>query len=95
MKAAIYKFEIFLNDEPTNIEMPTSSQILYVDSQHNRLFIWVRVWLDLGREIITRSFRVFGTGHEHDKELFENYVGSTVTTDDRFVWHVFEVDNES
>lgn len=72
------------------LEMPASAQPIRVDrSDRGGLAV---MWFLLnmqnapGEEKVTRTFRIFGTGHEIPPGY--RYLGSTPEA--AFIWHVFE-----
>lgn len=85
----IYKYNLELTAGPQFVEMPQDSKVLSVQNQHGNFAMWARV--NTGEEKKqTRTFRIFGTGHELQEE-YKTYIGTVQMGD--FVWHVLELNN--
>lgn len=80
-----YQFEI---SDGFNLLMPYDSDILSVQVQENQPCMWVLV--DTNQPVITRRFRIFGTGFTNLDELgkFWNFISTFQMPP--FVWHLFE-----
>lgn len=73
----IWKFPLVTKDGlKAEVEMPAFSQILDVRSQAGILCLWARVDTDQPTPNEVRTFRVYGTGHEIDRNIPQEYVGS-------------------
>lgn len=81
---AIYKYQVPVDGQIHDYSIPTGAIVRHVDQQGNYPHLWVEVQSDA--PTVTRTFRVFGTGHPIPDGFV--YVGSTM--DGPFVWHVFE-----
>lgn len=77
----VYKYAIDLE-----VKMPSQAQIVCVDTQQDKPFIWAVVDTESPEEI--RAFRVYGTG-ESIPDGLRRYIGTYRVGP--FVWHVFEV----
>lgn len=81
----IWKFEL----EDGKVKMPACAVIRHVGCQRTTVCIWAEVVSDAPLE--TRTFEVFGTGHEIpvSKGQRYRYLG-TAQDFAGFVWHVYE-----
>ena len=86
----IWKFPLDFADK-VEIQMPCFAAIIHVGVQHERLCLWAII--DIDQPLVTRRFRVIGTGHEYPDCLPEKYIGTVFQ--DVFVWHIFEVPENS
>lgn len=78
----VHKFPLLIDGE-NRIEVDGSSAVLHVGMQ-SMVTIWLCV--DTEGQKRTRTFRIFGTGHE----IPEGYLPCGSCFDGPFVWHVFE-----
>ena len=70
------------------LQMPQGAKLLHVGWQRNDICIWALV--SPLRDLVYRNFLVAGTGHPiEDSETLE-FVGTAITPDQSFVFHVFE-----
>lgn len=96
MPRAMFRYRVVVNDRPQAFQL--SGDPLHVEAarlgvgpeaQHVVDF-WAEGDDDFARDYrITRTFRVFGTGHplpEHAR-----WWGTTARTGEGFVWHLYEV----
>jgi len=75
-----------------DIEMPKDAKILSIGVQHKEPKMWVQV--DTKNEKETRSFAMFRTGYDMDrvlKNLDLKYLGTFLVSDDKLVFHLFEI----
>jgi len=86
MRTAIWKFS-FHNFPSTNIMMDPEAQVIHVAYQHGVICLWAMVNPDAVQ--VVRKFRIFGTGFDFDPNGL-NFIGTVLTADEQFVWHVFE-----
>lgn len=86
----IYKYIISSN--AAVVAMPEDAYVLSTAFQGKDLCIWARVDTDI-KEIESRTFRVFGTGHPipQDMGLMYDFIG-TAFMDNGLVFHVFELE---
>lgn len=84
----IFKYKLEVGDK-MHIDMPSGAEVLAVQVQYDTVCIWALV--DPDRPTQTRTFRVFGTGHEMPQSEALNYIGTFQLLDGQFVGHVFEV----
>lgn len=84
----IYKYLVEIQDEQT-IYLPIGAQILSVQVQNGKPYIWACVRLDV--EIEARRFRLYGTGHNIEGENVLKYLGTFQLLGGRLVYHLFEV----
>lgn len=83
----IYKYKLELG-EVDQITMPEKANILQIGAQHGSLWIWALVDTDNPDE--TRTFRLYGTGHEIEDLKNLQYIGTVSVMEGRLVLHVFE-----
>lgn len=90
MNKTIWKFE--LDPYKTKIPMPVGSEILTIQTQNEKPFIWALLCPD--EKIETREFEIYGTG---DLMTIQNSIGATLSyintfqlEDGKLVFHVFE-----
>lgn len=69
-------------------EMPAGAQMLHVDAQSDHITIWARV--DPNAPKRTRQFILCGTGHPAPDEMDARHIGTALTENGTYVWHVFE-----
>ena len=91
MTRLIWKFIIPLRSTPDShtipIEMPDEAQILAVREQGDALCFWAQIHQTERR--VTRTFAVFGTGHEMPPGNFD-YLGTAMFLNGELVLHVYE-----
>lgn len=78
----VWKFPLPLAPE-VNVMMPEGAQVLYVGNQAGTIALWALV--DPDKSLVTRVFRIAGTGHDVPDGV---YVGTV--QQGPLVWHVFE-----
>ena len=81
----VYKYEIPIVGEFT-IDMPFLAQFLKVDFQNNTPVMWFLI--NTKHEKIRRTFKVYRTGHQIDKDVVKNYLG-TMQNKSGLVLHLF------
>ncbi len=90
-KNIIYKYPLPIDVMPTakefSIKMPLGAEVLMVDSQGNKGFLWARVEIENREE--ERQFCIYATGEEFDSRA-RAYIGTVFTATGSRVWHVFE-----
>lgn len=80
----IWKYLINIIDDNQNIIMPTGARLVHVGQQHEQIGLWFEV--DPQEKCsVSRSFRVFGTGHPIENG---SHIGTVVMIP--FVWHVYD-----
>lgn len=86
--AEIWKYEIEVADEATELVMPEGAEFLgrVEATSYGTLLLWATV--DPARTIASRRVRVYGTGQTFDPEVMQ-YVGTARAG--ILIWHVFEV----
>ena len=84
----IYKYEI--KPGKFTLVMPSEADILHIDMQGNKPFMWVKGDTDL--PLRERGFKAFGTGHEITDDGDWIHAGSFLMNGGSLVWHVFEDD---
>ena len=89
MELTIWKFQFLPNDRIT-IEMPVAAKILSLQVQNDIPCIWAVV--DPKAQIETRTFIMFGTGHQINVDLQQryNFIGSFQMMNGHLVFHLFE-----
>lgn len=84
----IWKFGLKIADHQ-EVTMPVGAEILAVQWQGDRLFMWAIV--DSRAEREQRRFHVFGTGHGLPNGVrAEHHIGTVQQMGGALVWHVFE-----
>ena len=84
----VYKY--ILNPGSTTLRLPCNAQVLSVASQGESLCLWA--WLRPGNPSETRTFEVYGTGHEiPDVEGERKFIGTAQMLGGALIWHVFEL----
>ena len=87
MTRCIWKFPVVMTDAFI-LPMPSGAEILCVQSQHERGWIWAIV--DPDAPLIDRVFRLVGTGHPIAQSKLL-YIGTFQQHAGALVWHLFEV----
>lgn len=84
----IYKYPLEIRDSFT-LEMPEGAEVLTLQLQEGKPYIWVLV--DPTADRIPYTFYMFATGRiEEEKKLNKkNYVGSYQLANGRLVFHLF------
>jgi len=82
-----YEFDLYHVGKIATITMPGGARVLYVGVQRPG-FICLWAMVDANAKPVSRTFRVYGTGHPMD-EPANHYLGTCM--DGPYVWHVFEV----
>lgn len=83
----VFKYELPVGDE-VSIDMPRGAEILHVDVQNHRPYLWARV--DASAPPEARHFRFAGTGHTLDDRVGK-HVGSFLMEGGHLVFHIFEL----
>lgn len=83
----VHKFTLEIS-AITVLHMPANAKVVHVAVQNEHVCLWAYVDLNLSAE--TRCFKVYGTGHSIDGDI-KGHIGTCLTSDGRFVWHVFEI----
>lgn len=86
MKTVIWK--LILLPHINEYQMPVKSELLHVAFQHGVPHIWFRCCPDSPKE--TRYLMFTGTGIPIDGGEYK-FIGTLLTDDQNFVFHVFEV----
>jgi len=86
MNTVVWKFPIEIGGK-FKLEMPHVSRIIHVAMQGDTPCMWVLCSPDNPQ--VERTFTVHGTGHPVERN--ENYIGTFLTPNGTYVWHVFEV----
>lgn len=84
----IYKYPVPLQDE-FELELPYGANICLFATQGagSRVRLWIEHSATGNPRMVTRRFRLLGTGHTFEGDGFA-HVGSVVAGS--FVWHLFE-----
>lgn len=71
------------------VELPRVYRPLKLGMQGDRLCLWIMV--DPTTQKVKRDVMIFGTGHQIASHVANDadFVGSVITPDGQFVWHVF------
>lgn len=85
----IFKYEIPIQGD-FDLKMPDLSKILSFQVQRNTPMLWAIV--NPGNNIVTRHFKIVGTGQElnYNPDSMD-YIGTVLTEDGNLVWHLFEL----
>lgn len=83
----IWKYPLLISDRVT-LDMPMDAQVLTVQVQHDIACLWVLC--DSNQSLVTRHFKVIGTGHPIPANIME-YVGTFQIEEGALVFHVFEL----
>lgn len=86
MNKIIYKYPLEFTN-PQTIKLPSSAEILYVNSQGNTPTIWAIIDTN-DKSTIEVNVYIIGTGQVFDASN-KLYVGSCTTENGIFVWHIF------
>ena len=84
----IWKYEISSPD--LSIQVPKGGKVLTVQTQHGIACIWILI--DLTKDLESRRFITYGTGHRIDisEEQLE-YIGTWQMSNGNLIFHTFEV----
>jgi len=88
-KTAIWKFHLAIINLQT-IQMPKGARILSVQAQRNQVCLWAMVNPDPEIPSQTTEIEMHGTGHIFTEGNLK-FIGTVLTENGNFVWHVFEV----
>ncbi len=91
MSRHIWKYKFRTTDEFT-IDMPHGSRILDIQTQDYEPCMWAEV--DNNYPLITRIFRIYGTGHELPNKPGD-YIKTYQEHDGGLIWHVYEITQPS
>ena len=81
---AVWKYPIPVEAE-FGIQMPAGAKVLHVGTQRGNPTLWALV--DTDAPPVGVDFQIAGTGHEAPGWT---YVGTFLTTNDMYVWHLFQ-----
>lgn len=87
MEQVVWKFPLNTNSENV-FKFPVDSQILDVKIQNDSICMWVLMGASSTSTI--RRFVIVGTGHPFQYAI-KRHIGTVMTRDHSFVFHVFEV----
>jgi hypothetical protein len=85
---SVWKYNIPIGDEPTELVMPKGAKFLHVGNQKDVYCIHVWFLVNPALHVETRTFKVHGTGHIINGNQ-EKYCGTVQISP--YVWHLFEV----
>lgn len=85
MSETIHKYP-FRCEDHFELEMPQGALILAVQAQAGQPCVWARVFPDGPK--VTRRFRLAGTGHPLEGNLW--YIGTFQLLEGKLVFHLFE-----
>jgi hypothetical protein len=84
----VHKFPLLM-ERATELEIPLGAQLLHAAWQQGAPTLWFLVDPTQGKE--RRLFVIVATGETlHYREGSLAFVGTVLTPDGRFVWHIFE-----
>ena len=77
----------------TVVWLPVGTKLIHVQMQNNKVCLWYLVDIQ-EKNMERREFIIHGTGHNiflRKNGAGEVYVGTAISKNDNFVWHVFEI----
>ncbi len=86
MAKTIYKYEVPITDS-FDLELPKDAQILSVQTQHDRTYIWCLV--ETNNRKVPVHFELRGTGHDCTNLESLKYVGTFQLRNGALVFHLF------
>ena len=84
----IYKYKVVFGSY-SELDLPKDAQILKIDEQKDEIVLWALVNPD--KPIITRKFKIEGTGYPIEEKENLEYINTFYTNNNELVWHVFEI----
>lgn len=86
----IYKYPVPITDA-FELELPYGARICLFATQEASLEpqLWIEHSATGDMRMVTRRFRLFGTGHRIDNADRMAHVGSVIV--EPFVWHLYEI----
>jgi len=87
----VYKYPVPVYDE-FDLSLPKGAMLLSFQTQGMTPCVWALVDPDALNEV--RRFRLAGTGHPIQPELYPKgirHVGTTQMLDGSLIWHLFEI----
>ena len=86
----IYRYDIPIQDQ-FELRLPEFARVLCVAERGGTGHMWVFCDPKHGSaKMVTRRFRVIGTGHEIPDAGMLDYIGTFFMRGGNLVWHVFE-----
>lgn len=82
----VYKYQLNRSLESI-LELPKGAEVLKVDVQNESICLWALV--DPNAQTETRTFEVFGTGHQMD-ECKRRFINTFFVHGGQYVFHAFE-----
>lgn len=86
MKAEIWKYQLEITDQNT-ISVPRHAILLKAETQNHKPCLWFMVIPDAPKEDIT--INILGTGHPFETTTVGEYIGTALTHNGTYVWHLF------
>jgi hypothetical protein len=83
----ILKYDVLIEDT-FYIYLPKRHEVLAVQMQHGKPYMWVEV--DETTEKEKCRFHIIGTGNPYEDEKHYLYIGTFQMYDGELVWHLFE-----
>jgi len=87
MEKTVYKYGVEIEDEFT-VHLPQGAEILTVQIQHGRPFMWALV--DPSARPESRRFRLAGTGHPINNGAL-TYINTFQIEGGMLIFHLFEI----
>lgn len=84
----IWKYNILIDDEPTELQVPENGAVLTAQLQNGDLQLWILV--EDSAPLQRRTFVVLGTGYPITSDITLVYVATFQLLAGKFVFHVFE-----
>lgn len=88
MIVKIFKYEIPLQEETIEIQVPCNAILCDIEAKGNKIYMWLEV--ELGDAEKTMYIKIFGTGEKILNASDYKFL-KTVHMDNGLVWHVFEL----
>jgi hypothetical protein len=85
----VFKYEIPVKDEIIEIQLPEHYKFCDIQAQGDGIFMWCMV--DIHAPLITKRFRVFGTGHKIFNAENHLFIKTVQLNHMPLVFHIFEV----
>ena len=85
----IWKFEV-IGDDVFTRQMPRGATILSIAEQRGDVCMWAEVDPEAPKE--TRRFRLAGTGHPMPADEKRRFIGTVLSRNGSFVFHLFEIE---
>lgn len=88
----VHKYPFNPGSTTLSLELPKGAKPLHFAFQNNKVIARFCLWILVDpqeKQTDLRRFTIVGTGH--DVPLHTTYIGSTLVSNDEFVFHAFEI----